>query len=525
MLTARRSRLALTTAALLSTMVVTPPSHGRVEIPLPTPSIVGCLGNDNGDPVLTALEIVPSGVDVTSGPAVVTIVAHAQDTGGPGSAKGVGGVGISLEPDSGGHYESTLLKPAAAGAWTGSVTIPQGASPGNWSAYVGVSERNHDSQLSTGTTSYDASQLATLGFDSHITVKSDQPDLAPPSLTNFTFTPRNVDTRRHPVRMTFKATVVDTGTSGVADFAWAYVSNAYLDLNVNLDRIPGTNTFKGVLDFPTNVGNKPWRVDSVTIQDKVSNFDTVRYGQLGLMGFPEDFTVTSHASRTPQILGVRRTPKVADARDGKATIHVAMHVKNVSKAGTISLRYSSSRVYADVGSELKLVRGNRRNGTWAATVKMPACKAVAGVWNASVWLSDFPTRGVTMQLNRRTGLPAGITLRARDHVVPVAGIGAVTPTTATIHFNEPVHGVSTTSIHVSLSANPADVNDGTWQCNNASGSIVSCLTGSVMTATFAASKTFSPGARYRVLINPEHILAVRDQSGNPLWRTQLEFQT
>jgi hypothetical protein len=57
---------------------------------------------------------------------------------------------------------------------------------------------------------------------------------------------------------------------------------------------------------------------------------------------------------------------------------------------------------------------------------------------------------------------------------------------------------------------------GGWACSSASGAAVDCGSGPLRSATWTPAAPLTPGASYGVDFNPEHILDVRDPSGNPL---------
>jgi hypothetical protein len=62
---------------------------------------------------------------------------------------------------------------------------------------------------------------------------------------------------------------------------------------------------------------------------------------------------------------------------------------------------------------------------------------------------------------------------------------------------------------------------GTWSCTDAAGGAVDCVAGPVRTATVTLTEPHLRTSVYSTVLNPEHVLDVRDLAGNTVRRLEL----
>ncbi len=175
-----------------------------------------CWSTDHGRPVLLAVQLGATSVDVTEGPVDVPVRVQVSDTGGPGPASGVASVtvdvGTEAIPKIGGDLLTVHLSPAAEpGWWTGVMSVPQWrVTKPTWSVLaVRITDHAGQSLLVGQQALSAAGQSATLDI-------THPADLVAPVLADLAVQPRTVDVSGGTQAVRVVARVTDAGGSGTA---------------------------------------------------------------------------------------------------------------------------------------------------------------------------------------------------------------------------------------------------------------------------------------------------------------------
>jgi hypothetical protein len=280
---------------------------------------------DRTAPRLKALSVSPATVDVSAGPAQVSVTLAATDAGSGvqdfyvnfRNAAGTGGVTCGNWLSNGGVRASGT---PADGVWKCTATIPRGALAGTWQLQVILrdtvgNEAGHTRQ-----------QLRAAGFpDSLVVVNSGPSDV--PRITAVSLVPTAVD-------VSDAAATVEVSISAVAG-----TGVRYLYANVQLDRGPGyyaqtcqvwvptgqivtSGTWKCRLTIPRSSPAGAWKLSTLVIEDQAG---TVRfYGgeRPETMEFPATIQVTSRTEDLvpPELTGLSLSAGSVDLSTGPKTI-------------------------------------------------------------------------------------------------------------------------------------------------------------------------------------------------------------
>ena len=203
-------------------------------------------------------------------------------------------ISLTLFSDSFSRAAFATLKKNAAGTWVGAATIPRWTTDGSWQIFsLNLSDKAGNGR------SYTKQQLSDAGFPTAFTVTS-TPDTTPPKLKSFTFSPGSVNTARGTKTVTVTAKAVDSqsGVSGV--FASAQSTTASpTGSGAFLSKVKGTaTTYRGKMTIPMWVRTSTWHMTSVGLSDKIGNFTSLSYAQLGARA--SSGTSASSADPTPQ---------------------------------------------------------------------------------------------------------------------------------------------------------------------------------------------------------------------------------
>ncbi|RYP89064.1 hypothetical protein EKO23_01150 [Nocardioides guangzhouensis] len=521
-------------AGLLMVGAVVVSGGGGAAVGSPAVPLNDCVSSDNGDPVLTGLTVTPA-VDVTDVAHEVTFSLTAEDLGGPGPASGLRRVEISfgdpLVDDPFDTYHA--LHKDATGAWTGSVTVQPGSSPGRWTIN-GVFLRD-GARNSRALWTEDLEQA---GFPTTVDVISIR-DTSRPRIVDFRSTPGPVDTRRASRVVTFTATVADpvpgvgelylVGSMGGESISEGSYDGDFVDLSP----ADSPDTFQGSMRVRQWVGSGTWKISSVFVMDKVGNFRSYSHKRLGELGFRRQLTILSRDDiRPPELARLALRPSHVDVRteDGRLVVRTRA-VDGRSGVHAVNV-YVGHRFLA-----LERVAGTRRDGVWTGVVTLPRCTSNASDRRVAITVTDgalnqtyYPPSALAAR-----GWPDRVAITAADHRRPRARLlrWRVTPAgPVTVRFSEIVSGVTAESATVRRVFAPHSENPtfgppvaGGWRCRSASAAVVSCESGRVARATFVPDARLLARRTYQLTLNPEFTLAITDRSGNPFDRAELWFDT
>ncbi|HSV37212.1 MAG TPA: Ig-like domain-containing protein [Nocardioidaceae bacterium] len=469
---------------------------------------------DNGDPVLDSLSIDPDGVDVSTGAKTVTITATAHDTSGPGAASGISTLNTTLVPPAGSKSVFVSLQHTVGSTWVGTAKFPRYTAPGLWSmAYFQVTDKaGNYKQYNPGT--------FPLGAETTVPVVSVE-DTTGATLTSLSLTPGSVDTRRRTKSITVTATATDD-LSGV-NRVQAFAKRGDFSASAYMTKVQGTqNTFRGKMEIRTWAGTGVWQLQGVQVVDNVENYHFYNYAALGFGGFKRTFSVTSRADTAdPKILSFSKSAKVLDVRTRRQTLSLTVRALDKrSGIASVDVAFSSPDGVYSLGTNLKLVSGTSKLGTWKGVAIFLPCGVTPGRWKVGVYAYDKAGNQVFQQ--QKT-----IRIRAQDHTTPEVTLATTSPGVndpVTLRFNEAVNGITTTSVVVHRAFQDLVVG-GTWACKNVAGTATSCVNGQVRTALFTPIEPMAAGADYSLSVNGPGSLGVTDLAGNPFRDKYLYFHT
>jgi hypothetical protein len=473
-----------------------------------------CQNRDNGDPMVAAVQVDPSVVDVRQNPQTVTITVQATDTGGPGAASGLRKQGDVYVMHAGSESDAQFADLTREGdVYVAKLRFPRGADPGTWGIHIDLFDRaGNDSRISP-------EDLEASGLTSTIDVVSFA-DTTHPRLVRFAFRPQHVDTRTGPKVITFTAKVTDrrSGVDAVSVLAQRRTGHSRT-LDARLARVKSQpNVYRGRVIVPRYIAGGRWGVTSVSMRDRVGNSAELNYAELGKAGFMRNFSIRSRTDDgEPRMTAFSRTPAQLDVReaDGKISITVKATDADSGVASVwVEWMYPGYDPYT-VGASAVLhrVSGSARDGTWQGTATIQRCKPATTLrFNAQVYVKDRVGR-----LRSREVLTAStVGLLYGDHTFEHFHAGASSGLIR-VDFDEPVSGLTDPSATIRQGTDPRDETPdplvaGSWACSS-TGASTDCKTGPVTEATFTPLGDLPPG-EYYVTLNPEHSLGVRDLAGN-----------
>jgi hypothetical protein len=365
---------------------------------------------DVSAPTIISLAVSPASVDVTSGAKTVTVTAHITDVGGSGTSQFT----VNATASNGAFENCSTGAPtsgtAADGTWSCVLTIPAGATPGDWKLFVQAFDAAFNRRA------YGQAELTAAGFPTKFTVISPTPDTAAPTITALTISPSTVDVANGSATVHVTATITDD-RSGVARY------------NVSATG-PNGNTVSCGAGAPQSgtSTNGTWSCDlvvprysvagtwSVTVQAEDAAYNTRTHSAAtpANASFPTSFTVTdANADATaPSIVTLTVSPTTVNTASGAKQVTVTARVTD-AQSGVAQFQFSAR------GPDQTLVQctavrpaaGTTNDGTWSCVVNIPA-NAAAGDWYFAVSASDAALNTQAMGTNELTtaGFPTKFTV-------------------------------------------------------------------------------------------------------------------
>lgn len=245
--------------------------------------------SDTTPPQLLSLSAASNAVDTSNAPATVTINGtYSDDLSGFGS-----GYFHYTSPSGGQVLEGTLT--ASGQNLSGSVTFPQYAETGTWTATVTMYDQ------STNAVSYTATQLNPLG-NSTITVSSSPSDTTAPVLTSMQFDTQNIDATLGAGYLHGTATFTEDFSGYNMDLTQLvfHSPNGQQSCASVLTPTPNNNYSLDTI-FPdfSQVGD--WNI-TLTMTDNAGNIHFYDSSELATMGLPSVIHVTGPNDVTPPII-------------------------------------------------------------------------------------------------------------------------------------------------------------------------------------------------------------------------------
>lgn len=220
---------------------------------------------------------------------------------------------------------------------------------------------------------------------------SQDTDVAPPVIENFSFTPLSVDTRSASREITFTARVSDA-LAGVSGGNVHLVGPNNQWQTVFFTQTSGTSSlgdYTAVLPFPQYTASGSWEIYEVAFWDNVSNYAYVKGNVLRARGFPTVLNVVSNPDLAPpQIQSLSLSPAIANVSAADATLTLTMRLTdNLAGMGFeaiappagcncifvagLFVSPSGNQTYWLGNNQLSLLSGDRRDGVWQGTMVLP----------------------------------------------------------------------------------------------------------------------------------------------------------
>ena len=285
--------------------------------------------SDGVAPTLAALSVTPSSVDVTAGPATLSVAYEVADdlSGAKSITVTVGATTAEGACESIGTRSRTeSFAPATSRSGTVEVTIPRHARSGDWTV-CNVEIADQTGNLAT----LSPVDFDLLGFPHDFAVVSD-PDTTPPVLSAFGPLPTSVDTTGGNASFDVPATVTDdlsgvvTVTPIVGPASGGECTGSLTSVLENPLAPASTSASLALrLEIPAfRPADEPWAVCEVEIRDAVGNVTRLATADLAALGFPTTFGVVSDPDTTaPTITSFTLTPSAVDTDDAAATLDVS----------------------------------------------------------------------------------------------------------------------------------------------------------------------------------------------------------
>lgn len=411
--TRRRTRRAALMVCLLAAMVLTAP--GRATAADQVNRVTGADGA--GDPVVTGIALSATTLDVRKRGRPLTVTVQAEESTDP--VREITRVRAELLSPalSRKHRERSLWitldltdGTATDGTWSGTGTVPRWTIPGLWQlAYLTLQDAGG------GVRSYRQADMAD-DWQTSFTVLS-EPDITRPILTAFTFSPRSVDTRRHPrpVRIRLRAKDSESGVGRV------YVGFEYHDITpdrgFSVERgvtlTKHGRWWKGVLRMPMWVGRGKhvWHA-RVRLFDRADNSRTVSTARLRARGAPVSLTVRSRTdSDLPTVTGLSRSPASVEVSSEDARVRFTVRAADRSSGAQALWVTAQSPSGARAKRKLTRADGPRRRTSFTGPLRIPQGSA-AGDWTLSLLVVDLVgnRRSYTAEQLADLGLPSTISV-------------------------------------------------------------------------------------------------------------------
>jgi len=345
---------------------------------------------DTTPPDLTGFSFSPTSINTTSSAQNVLCTMVVTD-----DLAGVSAATCSFRSPSFLHTQSCTATTPSAGTPTGgtfscSVPFPRYAESGTWTATVDLTD-------AVGNTQTIDPQFQGLPFA--LTVTSN-PDLIPPALTGFSFTPTAVTVSAAPQTVTCNMTVTDalSGVNTATCLFQAPNSNQAQGCVATAPTAPGTRnsgTFSCVLTIPRYADAGTW-VPAVYLQDLVGNFAMpAASGTLAVTASPEDVAA-------PSLTSFSFTPTAVSTGAASKTVSCSMGVADATAGvdtATCSFTYTDPfdpfLTQTQSCTATVPASGTRNSGTFQCNVVLPRY-SVAGLWDANVQLADLVGNSVDL---------------------------------------------------------------------------------------------------------------------------------
>ncbi|HET6279096.1 MAG TPA: hypothetical protein VFG08_09950, partial [Candidatus Polarisedimenticolia bacterium] len=349
---------------------------------------------DASPPVLELFSFTPVAIDVSSSNVIVLQTFQVSD-----DLSGVQTAGVTFtSPGSPLEFKScSASTPTSGTPLTGtfecSIDFPQGAQSGVWNVLqVELQDVAGNAAL------YFSSDLAAAGFPTALTV-SQQPDVTPPTLLDFDFSPPVIDTLAGPATV-LAMFEVDDDFSGIAWIKTGFISPGSTSILRGCTSVvynPGgvgaeaAGMFDCQVTFPQFSESGTWTVTNVDASDIAGNIHSYSIADLIGLGFPTTLNVLSLSDLTPPaLLDFTFAPESLDATPASAMVPVTVHASD-DLAGIASVGVAFAAPGGAVPeaecSSTNPTTGTNLDGIYACSIPVPRFSP-EGTWPVSLEIRD-----------------------------------------------------------------------------------------------------------------------------------------
>jgi hypothetical protein len=351
---------------------------------------------DTSPPVLELFSFTPTAIDVSSSNVIVLATFQVSD-----DISGVQTAGVTFtSPGSPLEFKScTASTPISgtplAGTFECSISFPQGAQSGVWNVLQVESQ-----DVAGNIALYFSSTLADAGFPTALTV-SQQPDVTPPTLLDFDFSPAGIDTLAGPATV-LAMFEVDDDFSGIAWIKTGFISPGSTSILRGCTSVvynPGgvgvgaeaAGMFDCQVSFPQFSESGIWTVTNVDASDIAGNIRSYSTADLIGLGFPTALNVVSFSDLTPPaMLDFSFAPESLDPTAAATMVPVTVHATDdLAGIASIDVTFAApggAGQDAECSSSTPAT-GSNLDGIYSCSVPVPRFSP-EGIWPVSLEIRD-----------------------------------------------------------------------------------------------------------------------------------------
>jgi hypothetical protein len=343
---------------------------------------------DTTPPVLVEFSFTPTTIDVSAGPAVVTYTLRITDDLSGFVHGYVGVFSPSGQQDQGRYIYShhRISGDELDGIYEVTVTFPQNSEAGTWNAdnlYIQDNVRN--------TREIKTADLIAEGFPVEITVEGG-PDLAPPELVEFDFSPTSIDVSGgsqnviFTLRITDEISGFDHGYVGIFSPSGQQDQGRYIYSHHRISGDEFDGIYEVTVTFPQYSEAGTWNADNLYIKDNVRNTRKIRTADLIAEGFPVELDVFSDPDDLipPELVEFDFTPTTIDVSSGPADVTFTLRITD-DLSGFV---HGYVGIFSPSGQQNQgryiyshhRISGDEFDGIYEVTVTFPQYSE-AGTWN------------------------------------------------------------------------------------------------------------------------------------------------
>ena len=294
----------------------------------PTVADAATICSDTTAPKLQDLKLSRKSVDVRHGSATINVTSKWKD-----DLSGITSVSINAgSPTFHGISRGTgaSLKRTAGtstdGTFSGKLTIPEFTIAGTWTialfAYDKVSNVGY----------YSSAQLITDGLQGKFKVQSN-PDVSPPKVSSFSFSPKTVDSRNGNKSFTVTAKVTDKGGSKVssvfASFGRSVPGKGNYGTSASLQQVGSSSKYVGhaVVNKYDDRDVKATWLASLSTSDHIGNYQSYTSTEIAHKHWPSKLKILNKGdSKAPQLKDFNFSPKTDSVASSSAVTNLTARV-------------------------------------------------------------------------------------------------------------------------------------------------------------------------------------------------------